>query len=61
MATCSDNPTGAACQKAKNERDAVGLTLASGEISPVNAAVAGWVNVVTMEVNSDVSNRDFKN
>jgi len=48
MATCSDNPSGSACQKAMNERGAVALTLASGEINPVNAAVAGWVNVVSM-------------
>ncbi len=77
MASCSDNPAGAACQKAKNERNAVALALASGsaaslpgealamwglgagvnagvqyagngEINPVNAVVAGWVNVATM-------------
>jgi hypothetical protein len=28
MASCSDNPGGAACQKAINERNAVGLALA---------------------------------
>jgi hypothetical protein len=44
-----------------NKCGPVALTLASGEINPVNAAVAGWVNVVTMEVNSEVSNRYFKN
>ena len=33
MATCSDNPTGQACQKAKNERDAVGLALATGTVA----------------------------
>ncbi|MEI9484274.1 VENN motif pre-toxin domain-containing protein, partial [Enterobacter cancerogenus] len=77
MATCSDNPMGSACQKAKNERDAVGLALASGgvallpggaqgiwglgaganagvnywvdgSIDPANAAIAGWVNVLSM-------------
>ena len=32
MATCSDNPSGAACQKAMNERDAVGLALATGKV-----------------------------
>lgn len=77
MASCSDNPAGSACQKAKNERNAVALALASGgavslpgealamwglgagmnagvqyagsgEINPVNAVVAGWVNVATM-------------
>lgn len=77
MATCSDNPTGAACQKAKNERDAVGLALATGTVAllpgsaqamwglgasanagisyladgtidPANAAIAGWVNVISM-------------
>ncbi|HCT3172660.1 TPA: VENN motif pre-toxin domain-containing protein [Enterobacter asburiae] len=30
MATCADNPSGAACQKAINERDAVALAIASG-------------------------------
>ncbi len=33
MATCSDNPSGAACQKAMNERDAVGLALATGTVA----------------------------
>ena len=77
MATCSDNPTGPACQKAKNERDAAGLALATGSVAllpggaqamrglgaganagisyladgtidPANAAIAGWVNVISM-------------
>uniref|UniRef100_UPI00387839D9 hemagglutinin repeat-containing protein n=1 Tax=Klebsiella michiganensis TaxID=1134687 RepID=UPI00387839D9 len=77
MATCSDNPGGAACQKAMNERDAVGLALATGGVAllpgsaqamwglgaaanagigywadggvdPANAAIAGWVNVLSM-------------
>ncbi|WP_312394252.1 hypothetical protein [Mixta calida] len=77
MATCSDNPSGAACQKAMNERDAVGLALATGSVAllpggaqamwglgaganagisyladstidPANAAIAGWVNVISM-------------
>lgn len=77
MATCADNPSGAACQKAMNERDAVGLALATstvallpgsaqamwglgasanagisyladGTIDPANAAIAGWVNVISM-------------
>ena len=33
MATCSDNPSGAACQKAMNERNAVGLALATGSVA----------------------------
>ena len=33
MASCSDNPDGAACHKAKNERDAVGLALATGTVA----------------------------
>ncbi|MCK7165872.1 hemagglutinin repeat-containing protein [Enterobacter cloacae] len=77
MATCADNPSGAACQKAMNERDAVGLALATstvallpgsaqamwglgasanagisyladGTIDPANAAIAGWVNVISI-------------
>ncbi|MEY8772366.1 hemagglutinin repeat-containing protein [Erwinia sp. ACCC 02193] len=77
MATCSDNPSGAACQKAMNERDAVGFALATGSVAllpggaqtmwglgaganagisyladgtidPANAAIAGWVNVISM-------------
>lgn len=43
MATCSDNPTGPACQKAKNERDAVGLALATGTVALVpGSAQAMW-------------------
>ncbi|WP_440941325.1 VENN motif pre-toxin domain-containing protein [Klebsiella pneumoniae] len=77
MASCSDNPGGSACQKAINERDAVGLALATGSVTllpggvqamwglgaganagisyladgtidPANAAIAGWVNVISM-------------
>ncbi len=77
MASCSDNPAGSACQKAKNESDAVGLALAGGgvallpgsaqamwalgaganagisyladgTIDPANAAIGGWVNVISM-------------
>ncbi|EIW0248496.1 TPA: hemagglutinin repeat-containing protein [Klebsiella pneumoniae] len=77
MASCSDNPGGSACQKAINERNAVGLALASGSVAllpggaqamwglgasanagisyladgsidPANAAIAGWVNVISM-------------
>ncbi|SLY56129.1 filamentous hemagglutinin family protein [Klebsiella variicola] len=77
MASCSDNPGGAACQKAINERDAVGFALATGSVAllpggaqamwglgaganagisyladgtidPANAAIAGWVNVISM-------------
>ncbi|MDS7874005.1 hemagglutinin repeat-containing protein [Klebsiella pasteurii] len=77
MASCSDNPSGAACQKAMNERDAIGLALATGSVAllpggaqamwglgaganagisyladgtidPANAAIAGWVNVISM-------------
>lgn len=77
IASCADNPGGNACQKAKNERDAVGLALATGSvallpggaqamwglgaganagisyladgtIAPANAAIAGWVNVISM-------------
>ncbi|MBW4210155.1 VENN motif pre-toxin domain-containing protein [Enterobacter asburiae] len=33
MATCADNPSGAACQKAINERDAVALALATGTVA----------------------------
>ncbi|EFC4474867.1 adhesin [Escherichia coli] len=33
MATCAVNPSGAACQKAMNERDAVGLVLATGTVA----------------------------
>ena len=33
MASCSDNPSGAACQKAKNERNAVGLAMATGSVA----------------------------
>lgn len=43
MATCSDNPTGAACQKAINERDAVGLALATGTVALLpGSAQAMW-------------------
>ncbi len=77
MASCSDNPGGTACQKAINERNAVGLALATGgvvflpgsaqamwglgaaanagigywadgSLDPANAAIAGWVNVLSM-------------
>lgn len=33
MATCSDNSSGAACQKAMNERDAVGVALTTGSVA----------------------------
>ncbi|WP_249939012.1 hypothetical protein, partial [Tenebrionicola larvae] len=43
MATCSDNPTGTACQKAMNERDAVGLALATGSVALLpGGAQAMW-------------------
>ncbi|EOY8362977.1 hypothetical protein AIT68_004562 [Salmonella enterica subsp. salamae] len=43
MASCSDNPDGAACQKAKNERDAVGLALATGTVALLpGGAQAMW-------------------
>ncbi|HGV3488274.1 TPA: hemagglutinin repeat-containing protein, partial [Raoultella planticola] len=77
MATCSTAPSSASCQKAINERDAVGLALATGSVAllpggaqamwglgaganagisyladgtidPANAAIAGWVNVISM-------------
>lgn len=77
MASCADAPGSASCQKAINERDAVGLALATGgvallpggaqtmwglgaganaginyladgTIDPANAAIAGWVNVISM-------------
>ena len=35
MATCFDNPSEAACQKAMNERNAVGLALATGSVALV--------------------------
>ncbi|WP_241650137.1 hemagglutinin repeat-containing protein [Rosenbergiella collisarenosi] len=77
MASCADNSGGSACQKAKNERDAVGFALATGSVAllpggaqamwglgaganagisywvdgaidPANAAISGWVNVLSM-------------
>lgn len=43
MATCADNPSGAACQKAMNERDAVGLALATGAVALLpGSAQAMW-------------------
>ncbi|MNC05699.1 hypothetical protein D3C75_531900 [compost metagenome] len=43
IATCSDNPGGAACQKAINERDAVGLALATGTVTLLpGSAQAMW-------------------
>lgn len=43
MASCSDNPSGAACQKAKNERDVVGLALATGTVALLpGSAQAMW-------------------
>ncbi|ELR3368074.1 hemagglutinin repeat-containing protein, partial [Escherichia coli] len=43
MATCADNPSGAACQKAMNERDAVGLALATGTVALLpGSAQAMW-------------------
>jgi len=33
MATCFDKPNEAACQKAMNERNAVGLALATGSVA----------------------------
>lgn len=43
MASCSDNPDGAACHKAKNERDAVGLALATGTVALLpGGAQAMW-------------------
>ncbi|CAD5543068.1 TPA: adhesin [Escherichia coli] len=33
MPTCTENSSGAACQKAMNERDAVGLALATGTVA----------------------------
>ena len=77
MASCADAPGSASCQKAMNERDSVGLVLATGSVAllpggaqvmwglgaganagigyltdgsidPANAAIAGWVNVISM-------------
>jgi filamentous hemagglutinin len=77
MATCESAPNTASCQKAMNERDAVGLALATGSVAllpggaqamwglgaganagigyladgtidPANAAIAGWVNVISI-------------
>lgn len=77
MASCADAPGSASCQKAMNERDAVGFALATGSVAllpggaqamwglgaganagisyladgtidPANAAIAGWVNVISM-------------
>ena len=43
MASCSDNPGGSACQKAKNERDAAGLALATGSVTLLPGSVqAMW-------------------
>lgn len=43
MASCSDDPAGAACQKAKNERDAVGFALATGSVALLpGGAQAMW-------------------
>ncbi|HIE8867748.1 TPA: VENN motif pre-toxin domain-containing protein, partial [Klebsiella variicola] len=43
MASCSDNPGGLACQKAINERNAVGLALASGSVALLpGGAQAMW-------------------
>ena len=43
MASCSDNPGGDACQKAINERDAVGLALATGSVALLpGGAQAMW-------------------
>ena len=43
MASCSDNPGGAACQEAINERDAVGLALATGTVALLpGSAQAMW-------------------
>ncbi|EOP4156290.1 hemagglutinin repeat-containing protein, partial [Escherichia coli] len=43
MATCAENPSGAACQKAMNERDAVGLALATGTVALLpGSAQAMW-------------------
>ena len=43
MATCAENPSGAACQKAMNERDAVGLALATGTVALLpGSAQAVW-------------------
>lgn len=33
MATCAETPSGAACQKAMNERDAVGLAMETGTVA----------------------------
>ncbi|EIL1430600.1 filamentous hemagglutinin, partial [Escherichia coli] len=44
MATCAENPSGAACQKAMNERDAVGLALATGTVALLpGSAQAMWL------------------
>nr|WP_320727832.1 VENN motif pre-toxin domain-containing protein [Enterobacter sp. 118C5] len=43
MASCADNPSGAACQKAINERDAVTLAIASGGTAFLSGeALALW-------------------
>nr|WP_249935527.1 hypothetical protein [Citrobacter sp. wls615] len=43
MASCSDNAGGAACQKVINERDAVGLALATGAVALLpGSAQAMW-------------------
>jgi len=43
MASCADEPSSASCQKAMNERDAVGLALASGGVALLpGSAQAMW-------------------
>lgn len=52
MATCTENSSGAACQKAMNERDAVGLALATGTVAllPVVLRLCGDLEQVRMLV-----------
>ena len=69
MASCSDNPGGAACQKAMNERDAVELALATGGVALLpggaqamwglgagaNAGISYWVDGTVDPANAAIA------
>ncbi|WP_439127042.1 hypothetical protein [Rosenbergiella collisarenosi] len=69
MASCADNPGGSACQKAKNERDAVGFALATGSVALLpggaqamwglgagaNAGISYWVDGAIDPANAAIS------
>jgi len=65
MATCTDNPSGTACQKAMNERDAVAFAMASAGLMylpggmQVTAGIGGSANVgIQYIVNKEVNPTD---